>query len=501
LPTGQASAHYNNPRNLKLRAVGAIEGFKKRIITQRRAVWNWPSLKGNRVSERIYVRKLENNLWQWRHVTPQGQWASESFYTGDINLLAESVRGKPVVLLLPGQQAVSMRVETDLKDRRLISKVLPYQIEEHVIDNLDELAFAYGPVNDGALTLTYTNEEQARSAVEALEAQGAVVQRVLVDYLELSREENSFTLLLEHDQLLVADDEGSGFCVDFNLAPLLLKSLFADRAPPKLLLVADSEDELAHLKAMLPEAVLGDALESQQQDADSDLESDLDDASDLDEVSDLDDASEQNLTLDLNKKEPLEPKNYRITEELGGFWDFVLVQAKPAIDFRQGRLARQLPFAQWFKEWRWPAVAASVAFGLAMLTATLELTTARKQYIKTVAERDGFYRQIVPGAGSIVDPVKSLKAKLGNTGQATGSNLVGILSNIGPAISAHKDVKVSSFRYTHENHELQLNLEAKDIATLEAVRNQIAQTGLKAEIKRASVAGDVNQALMRITEG
>lgn len=430
------------------------------------------------MSERIYVRKLENNLWQWRHVTPQGQWASESFYTGDINLLAESINGKQVVLLLPGQNAVSMREETDLKDRKLISKVLPYQVEEHVIDSLDELVFAYGPVKDGALTLCYVNEEYARSSIELLEAHGALVQRVLVDYLEIARAEGSFTLILEHDQVMVADDQGSGLCVELGLAPLVLKSLFAERAPPRLVLVAEDEAELAELKALLPESVLA-------------LDAEDSAAAEQGEVSEDED--------DLDA--PLKPLDGRVSEEIGGFWDYVLVQAKPAIDFRQGPLARKLPFAQWFKEWRIPAAAAVVAFGLAMLAATLELTTTRKQYRQYVAERDGFYRQIIPGAGSVVDPVKTLKAKLGGGNQSPGSNLVGILNNIGPAISAHKDVKVSSFRYTHENRELQLNLEARDIATLEAVRNQIAQTGLKAEIKRASVAGEVNQALMRITEG
>ncbi|HEY6527429.1 MAG TPA: type II secretion system protein GspL, partial [Cellvibrionaceae bacterium] len=308
------------------------------------------------MSERIYVRKLENSLWQWRYVTPLGQWSSESFYTGDINLLAESIAGKPVVLLLPGQHAVSIRVETDLKDRRLINKVLPFQVEEHIIDNLDEMAFAYGPVDDGSLTLCYTNEEYARSAIETLEDHGAVVQRVLVDYLELSRDEDGFTLILEHDQLLVADDQGSGFCVDFGLAPLLLKSLFANRVAPKLLLVAESEVELGQLKAMLPEAVLASEAEEEQS-----IKQD------------------ENLSqLDLD--EPLQAAQSRVTAEVGGFWDYVLVQAKPAIDFRQGPLSRKLPFAQWFKQWRLPAAAAVVAFGLAMLAATFDLTTARKQY-------------------------------------------------------------------------------------------------------------------------
>ncbi len=432
------------------------------------------------MSERIYVRKLENSLWQWRHVTPQGQWASESFYTGDVNLLAESIHGKQVVLLLPGQNAVTLREETDLKDRKLISKVMPFQVEEHIVDSLDDLVFAYGPVSDGAVTLCYVNEAYARAAIESIESHGGLVQRVLVDYLELSREEGGFTLILEHDQLMVADDQGSGFCVELSLAPLVLKSLFADRAQPRLVLVAEGEAELGQLKAMLPEAVLAQDPELEQ------AEPALDEQDGLAE-----------LDMDLSPK----PVISRVSEELGGFWDFVLVQPKPAIDFRQGSLARKLPFAQWLKEWRIPAAAAVIAFGLAMLAATLELTTTRKQFRQIVAERDGFYRQIIPGAGNVVDPVKTLKAKLGGGSQSPGSNLVGILNNIGPAISAHKDVKVSSFRYTHENRELQLNLEARDIATLEAVRNQIAQTGLKAEIKRASVAGEVNQALMRITEG
>lgn len=440
------------------------------------------------MSERIFVRKLENNLWQWRQLNSQGHWVSESFYTGDINLLAESIQGRQVILLLPGQHAVSMCVETDLKDRKLISKVLPYQVEEHIIDNLDDLAFAYGPVKDGFITLCYTDEGFARESIEAIESRGGQVQKVLVDYLELAREANSFTLVLENDQLLVADAQGSGFCIEYSLAGLLLKSLFAEGSKPRLLLVAGSTSELAQLKSMLPEAVL------QQDQATNSQETAAQDNTAPKHFASLDDEEDDFTT-------PVSTGSSLITEEIGSYWDFVLVRAKPEIDFRQGRLARQLPFARWAREWRLPAVAAAVALGLAMLTATLELTTSRSLYRQLVTDRDNFYRQVIPGAGNVVDPVKTLKAKLGGGSQTPGSNLVGILNNIGPAISGHKDVKVSSFRYTHENRELQLNLEAKDIATLEAVRNQIAQTGLKAEIKRASVSGDVNQALMRITEG
>jgi general secretion pathway protein L len=405
----------------------------------------------NFVSERIFVRKCDNNLWQWRHLTPQGQWANASFYTGDINLLAESVAGKAVTLLLPGQQVVSQYIETDLKDRKLINKVIPYQIEDAIIDNIDDLVFAYGPIQDGRLLVVYVKEDLARQALAELEATGADVQRILVDYLELSAPAGQWTLLLDGDNLFVLDEQQTGFVADTSLAPLYLASALGQVQPQTLVLVADDEAEVTRLKSWLPAAV----------------------------------TPEEGWTL---------------MEELGGFWDFVLMQPKPAIDFRQGRLARQLPFAQWWHEWKLPAVAAACAFGLALGTTAFELASAKKMQKAIIAERDSYYRQVIPGNGSVVNPVNTLKGKLGSGNTTEASNLMGMMATVGPAMAAYKDVKLSSFRYTVENGELQLNLEAKDISTLEALRGKIAEAGLGAEIKRASVSGETNQAQMRITE-
>ena len=123
------------------------------------------------------------------------------------------------------------------------------------------------------------------------------MQRVLVDYLELSREEGAFTLILEHDQLVLADDQGSGLCVERNLAPLVMRSLFAEHDRPRLVLVAEDEAELGELKAMLPEAILAE--DAQAETSTVNLDEDGADEYDLDA--------------------PAKPVNTRVSEEIGGF--------------------------------------------------------------------------------------------------------------------------------------------------------------------------------------
>ncbi len=404
------------------------------------------------MSERIFVRKLDQQLWQWRVASATGKWLSDTFYTGDINLLAESIAGATVTLILPGQRVVSQTVETDLKDRRLLAKVIPYQIEDDIVDSIEELAFAYGPITDGQLPVVYVDEPFAAEVIAELEALGADVKRCVVDYIELARDSNQWLLIQDGETLLVANGLLSGFVVEKDLAALYLTSACAENPPENVLLVAEDEESLAQLTALLPAELL------------------------------------QNENLALQK-------------EVGGFWDFLKTQTKPLVDFRLGRLARKLPFAEWWRQWKIPASAATAAFLLALLASWSQLNAAKKAQRQIFAERDAMFRQVVTGNGPIQDPVRTLKGKLGNTNQGESSRLIAMMSFVGPVMATNKDVKLTSFHYAHDGGELLLSLEAKDIATLEALRSKIAEAGLVAEIKRASVSGEINQAQMRITEG
>lgn len=403
------------------------------------------------MSERILVRKIEHNLWQWREVTDGGAWLSDAFYTGDINLLKESVEGRQVCLIVPGQEVVSQRVEADIKDRKQLLKILPYEIEDSIIDAVEDLHFVFGAIDNDTIPVAYTDAEWLQACISEVEALTAEVQRCSVDYLQLPRPADGWILLLENEVLMAQVDSGVGFAVEQPMAGAYLTALATQQpAPASLHIYGDSEASLMALHALLP--------------------------------------------LELTQSEEIV-----ITEEEAGFWDLVRAERQPAPEFRTGKLARRLPLAKWWQEFKYPVIAAAAGFLIALGTAAMGLQKAELERKRIMAQTDAIFRQAVP-QGTITDPLRQLRGLLGgNTNQGHASNAVPLLAGVAPAITSLSEVSVRSLRYNHDTGQLQLNLEAKNFDTFETLRSKIAESGLSVEIRSANVYGDVHQAQLRVS--
>lgn len=404
------------------------------------------------MAERILVRKIEANLWQWREVTAQGHWRGNQFYTGDINLLRETVEGRAVWLLLSGPHIVSQRLPADIKDRRQLIKVLPFEVEENVIEPIEDMQFAYGPVDNGSIAVAYGDLEWIQAEIAAVEEAGCDVQRCLVDYLMLPRAEDGCTLLLENGLLMAHTDHGVGFAVEQDTAALYLQSLAGSLQPAVLQLYADTEEGMQALRALLPQAWAGN----------------------------------DSLIID---------------ESEAGYWDVIDPNTNGVFDFRTGKLARRLPFNRWWEEWKMPLITTAAAFVVAIGAAWLAQWQADEERKRIMAETDAIYRQAVP-SGSITDPERQLRALLGNSGAGAGqsSNAVALLAGVAPALGSMENVKVRNFRYSADNGQLQMNVEADGFAAFEVLRTKIAEAGYQVEIKSANVFGDTHQAQLRVSE-
>lgn len=402
------------------------------------------------MSEKVLVRKIAHNLWQWREVTTLGTWRADTFYTGDINLLKETVEGRLVSLILPGQDIVSDRLPADISDRRQLLKILPFEVEEFIIDDVDDLHFAYGAVTNQTIPVAYADAEWLAEAIAELEAIGAEVQRVSADYLQLPKTPEGWTVLLENGVVLVLTDAEVGFAVEQEMASAYLTSLAAT-PPQRLQLYADDQDSLYTLVGLLPDKLKAE------------------------------DGPE-------------------ILEQEAGYWD-VLVPGRPLVsDFRNGRLARKLPFAKWWQDFKVPLIATAAAFLIALGGTWLGLNRVEAERKAIVQQTDAIFRQVVP-KGNISDPERQLRGLLGTSSAvAGGSNVVGLLAGVAPAISSLDEVVVKSFRYTADNSQLQMNVEAKSFTTFETLRSKIAEAGYTVEIKSANVYGDVHQAQIRVSE-
>lgn len=404
------------------------------------------------MAERVLVRQLEPNLWQWRAVTGLGQWQSEAFYTGDINLLKETIAGRSVWLIFPGVEMVSQRVVADIKDRRQLLKALPFEVEDDVINPIEDLHFAFGAVEDGTIPLAYGDFERLQKYIAEVEGAGSDVERCLIDYQLMERPEQGWTLLLENGLLIAHTGVGVGFAIEQVMAPVYLEALSGSDRPERLLLVADDAEGLTTLRELLPESVL---------------------------------TSE---TVSIEDRE-------------GGFWDLVDPLAPPEMECRTGALARKLPLHKWWQDWKAPLAVTAAAFVLALGTTWMAQNQADQQRRVIMATTDEIFRQVVP-EGNITDPERQLRGLVGRggSGSAQTSNAVVLLAAVAPAIKEQGRVKVRNFRYNLDNAQLQMNIEADSFAAFETLRSKIAEGGYRVDIQSASVQGNVHQAQMRVSE-
>lgn len=408
------------------------------------------------VANRVFVRKIQENLWQWREIDATDHWVTEEFYTGDSNLLKESVEGKLVALVVPGINVVSQVLPADLSDRRQLIKTLPYELEEDIIDSVDDLHFAFGPIENGTISTAYGDAEYLQSSIDEVVALGADVQSCSADYLELQRGDYDWNLLLEGDTLLAGTGNHVGLAVEQANAAIYLEALYhqavAEQASPTTIqLIAEDDDALHTLNGLLPDSI------------------------------------NNNDAITIHSDE-------------GCYWNLTEPAAPSPLNFRTGRLARKMPFNKWWSEWRAPAIACAASFLVVLCVTWFAQHQLTKQQKRIVAQTDDIYRQAVP-SGSITNPERQLKAKLGKTGGTVApSNAVELLSAVAPVIKRQKDVKVRNFRYNADNSQLQMNIEAKSFNTFETLRSKIAEAGYTVEIKRANKTDSAHQAQISVTE-
>ncbi len=395
------------------------------------------------------MRKVQDNLWQWRVADTEGHWHSDAFFTGDINLLKETIAGQTVWLIVPGFDVVTERCAADIKDRRQLIQTLPYELEEDIIDPVEHLHFAFGDIEGDTITAAYGSRETLLANIEEIEAVGCEVQRCLVDYLQMKREGNQWVLLLEGDNLLVRTEVGLGFTTELSMVPHYLEALLNEGQPEGLTLVADDDAGLDQLERLLPETLRNDA-------------------------------------------------NLQWQTLQGCYWDLLNPAAAPKMDFRSGALARKLPFDKWWATWKAPLITYAAAFTVVLVLTWIAQAQTAKEQKAVIARTDDIYREVVPD-GRITDPGRQLRTLLGGSGGGgKTSNAVELITAVAPAIAAFDDVVIRNFRYNADNSQLQMSVEAKSFGTFESLRSKIAENGFEVEIKSANVYGDVHQAQMRV---
>lgn len=410
------------------------------------------------MTQQVFARAMHDDLWQWLISDAQGQWQDKSWQSGDSEALKAALpsASTPIHLALRGQQVVATEVNLDAKQSKHAAKLIPFELEDEISSNVDDLHFAFKQIHDDHFTVLYADQSYCLAPISVLSEEGLDVQFALPEYLLLDRPENGLCVLLENDIVYARLSEHWGFAVEKALAgPVLARyaerSAYRDTPPQCIDLVAQSDAELDALKLLLPEAWA--------------------------EV-------EQHTRL-------------------GGFWDCLETRRSTGgLNLRSGRLARQLPIARWWRLWRRPTYFFIAAFVVALCVNLGLFYAAKSKEKRVLAQINEVYLDAVPGGrlGDVEGILESKLKALGGSDSEAPTNLVYLLSKVTQVVAASDNARLTNFNYNGDQMHLQLTLEVDALSTLGDIRAALTKLGVSSESPRTTALGEGYQARMRLSE-
>ena len=406
---------------------------------------------------------------------------------GDLATLRSALGdfGQQAWLLLPGSKVVTRSLEYTEKEKKHLRSLLPFQLEESVVGDIEDLHVAIGTASAGKVALAYTDKQWLKAIFTQLASIGVEITRcwsapsvlpldtpvvdephvpslvessdTLSDTLEEPLEEKltaspaaSWVLGLENGQANLRFAEQEGFSVPLPFLAAALDMLIAAQKLannlPYLVLRAADEASLDLLYQNLPEPLV--ARVRRQTLADP-------------------------WQLDFNGK---------------------------AIDLCQSEFSQRLPLERWLKLWRGVGILALVTLVIYVGVLGFNIYQLNKQNLQLRQQMEAVYRGVVPN-GQSDDPEKRLRLKLQQLQPKTQTgSVVAILAGVFPIIAANTDVTVKVVSYSADTGEMSINVQAHSFNSIDALRHAISAQGYTAELLTANAQGDLNSGRLKITK-
>lgn len=402
----------------------------------------------------------------WLRATGDGQYqwwrTAGELQEGDLADLTQQLGPTPerLCLLVSGAAVVSHAVTVPAKARRHLARLVPYQLEEQLLDDVADCHFAWAaPVEVGEylhIPVAVCRRDWLAAQLAPLSAAGLEPDAVYHAPRCLPPVPATWVARLEHrgredQELWLRLPDGRALSLRPALAPLVLEQLLAeDAAPEGVLALAASADELLTLRSLLPEAL----------------------------------------------RAQVQTRIETTAQSVGASPD----PADP-VNLRRGAFAKPLPLRRWWREWRSVAALLLVAVLAYIAVQALEYRQLSERRQALAAQVEAQYRAVVP-EGPMVEPVRQLRRQLAQLqGVDSGRGAVALLNAALPAVAKSAGVELRTLSFHRDRGELRLQCWAPSFAAVDTLRRDLQSAGLAVELINTSADGEGQQARLRLTWG
>lgn len=377
----------------------------------------------------------------FRLQTPgQAEWLrpNRPIRRGALAELAAQAAGFRSLLVAPGEAITLRQVLLPSRKRSIWARVVPYALEDQVVEDIEALHFALGGRPDGGrLPVAVVNREVLGGWLNTCAQAGLAPAAIVPEPLLLPWQEGDWSVLLEERRAVARTGRWDGFATERDLLELLLNRAMAE--------AGDAKPRRLRVWGHPPPELIETGLE---------------------------------LQID-SAPEPLQVFASAYS-------------AATAINLLQGSYSPRARWGPRLRPWRAAAALASAwlliqGFGLAY-----EHSSLRREQAALRAAMEQVYRDAVPGATRIVNPRVQLETRLRELrpASASGGAFLDLLYQGGQPLASFPDVTLRGFSY--RDGQLNLDLRGGNPAVLDQLRRKLdQQTGLWIEMRATQREGQV----------
>ncbi len=375
--------------------------------------------------------------------------------SGSLEQAAAAGAGQHVIAALPGAEVLLSPATVPTRNRQRLLQALPFALEDQLAAEVDTLHFAAGQRRGDQVDVAVIARAHLDAALEALSTAGIDPAVVTSDILCLPWQADEWTILLEDGRASVRTGAQAGFAAEAELLPSLLSAALneVDAVPTRIRLLDAGAGEAAT-------AALAASIDA--------VPVDVEVMTDAPALAMARQGNEDHL-----------------------------------INLLQGAYARSGNTVLTWKHWRPAAIAVAALVAVQIGTLAVQYRDLSRRSDALRQETRQLYHQAFPQSHHVPRGRERLlmERKLaelrGNAGSESG--LLVLLARSGTSLTGRSGIAIQSLEY--RNGSLDLDLDAKDVRSLDTMKQQLEHAGLRAEIRSAATHDGGVSGRVRISGG
>jgi general secretion pathway protein L len=361
----------------------------------------------------------------------------ESTY-GTLAEAATAARQRRAVVLVPSEQVLLTRTAVTARSREQLMRAIPFALEEDLAEDVEQLHFAPGPRQpDGTHPVAIVTRAHMSEWLAQLSSAGMIAHALIPDVLALPlNADGDWSLLLENDRALLRAGAFSGYALELDSLEDLLGCVLEDATPPPAIAVYGAQGE------------------------------------------------------DDSRLPKLESIAYRQHDDTASPAWAAGIDDKHNINLLQGQYRARSDLGRMLKPWRAAAALLGVWIALQAVETGLDYRRLAAEDRRLAAEIEQIYRQTFPGSTRVVNPRVQMEQQLNALRQASASDpRAGFMPLLAAGFTALKDKTVDIETLDYTGGRLQLSLNARELQTLEAIKQALEGQAFTADIESAETRG------------